>query len=191
MNINVLIPIAQGTEEMEAVIPIDLFRRAEINVVIAGDSYIVECSRGLKIYPDIKFDKLSIEQEYNAIVLPGGMGAVEILSNHQVLIEMIRKHNQFKKIIGAICAAPLILAKNDLIPANAKITSHPSIKDKFINYNYVEEKVVTFKNIITSRGAGTAFEFSLAIIEQLKGKILAQKIAKSIVFDYYTKIRKK
>ncbi len=184
MNINVLIPIAQGTEEMEAVIPIDLFRRAEINVVIAGDSYIVECSRGLKIYPDIKFDKLSIEQEYNAIVLPGGMGGVEILSNHQVLIEMIRKHNQFKKIIGAICAAPLILAKNDLIPANAKITSHPSIKDKFINYNYVEEKVVTFKNIITSRGAGTAFEFSLAIIEQLKGKILAQKIAKSIVFDY-------
>jgi len=183
MDIKILLPIAQGTEEMEAVIPIDLFRRAEINVLVAGDSYIVECSRGVKIYPDIKFEKLSVEQEFNAIVLPGGLAGVEILSNQNVLIEILKKHNQFKKIIGAICAAPLILVNNGLLSANAKITSHPSVKNQLSKYNYTEEKVVIYKNIITSRGAGTAYEFALTIIEQLKGKQLAQKIAKSIVLN--------
>lgn len=182
MKLNVLLPIAKGTEEIEAVVPIDLFRRSGIHVLVVGDSYTVECSNGVKIFPDIKFDMLKIEQDFSAIVLPGGLTAVEKLSQQDILIDILKKHNKFNKLIGAICAAPLILANNDLLPANAKITSHPSVKDKLFKFQHIEDKVVFYKNIITSPGAGTSFDFALAIIEQLRGKQFAQKIAKSILY---------
>ena len=88
MKLNVLLPIAKGTEEIEAVVPIDLFRRSGIHVLVVGDSYTVECSNGVKIFPDIKFDMLKIEQDYSAIVLPGGLAAVEKLSQQDILIDI-------------------------------------------------------------------------------------------------------
>ena len=183
MDKTVLIPIANGTEEMEAVIVADMLRRAGISVKIAGDNEIVTCSRGVKIIPDIMLDELDIDDSYSAIVIPGGLGGVENLMKHETLDILLRKHIQAGAIVGAICAAPMLLARKKMLPDGIEITSHPSVRDFFDNYIYAQENVVIENNIITSRGAGTAFEFALTLIAELAGEDYVRKISKDILLS--------
>ncbi len=182
--ISILIPLANGTEEMEAVIIIDIFRRAAFNVVVAGDSNPVICSRKVEIIPDLLLDEVNQEKLYDAIVLPGGFDGTENLSKNKYLKKILENQKSNNKLIGAICAAPLILASNNLFDANQTITSHPSVKGKLMNYNYTNDDICIDGNFITSRGAGTAIDFALKIVEILSTKELAEKIAHSIVYKY-------
>lgn len=182
MSKTVLIVIAQGTEEIEAVIPADLLRRANIYVRIAGENEITTCSRGLKIIPDILIDQLNSDMEFAAIVIPGGRTGTLNLMRNEKLQKLLEKHNQRGGIIAAICAAPSILTAHRIIPKGTRLTAHPSIKDIFDGYDYSEDKVVVSENFITSRGAGTSFEFALKLIEILAGAEMAKKISDDIVW---------
>lgn len=179
--IKVLVPIAEGTEEMEAVIIIDMLRRADILVYVASDSETVKCSRGVIIKPDISIEQIQ-EDEFDAIVLPGGQPGTDNLSKNQNLISILKKHKNKNKLIGAICAAPKILVENNIIDRDTSITSHPSIAGILKDFDYSEKDVLVSDNIISSRGAGTAFQFALKIIAFLINKEKADEIQKSILF---------
>lgn len=183
MKNKILIAIAHGSEELEAITIVNILRRAEFDVLIYSEDAIVVCARGTKIIPDItNLDEIDIK-ELDAIVLPGGLIGVENLSSNAKLIELIKKVNEENKLIGAICAAPLILHSHNIIDSNCVLTSHPSVKNQLLTYKYVNDDVVIYDNIITSRGIGTALEFSFAIIEQILGNDeVANMIKEDIVY---------
>jgi DJ-1 family protein len=154
---HVLVPISNGTEEMEAVIIIDMLRRAGITVTVAGDGDVIICSRGVKLVPDAILETLTDDDQFDAIVLPGGMQGVESLSANESVVQILERHIASKRLVAAICAAPLVLHDHALIPKGATITSHPSV------------------------AAGTAFEFSLALIRRLTSDAVATRVATDIV----------
>jgi len=166
---------------MEAVIIIDMLRRAGLDVVVAGDGDMVTCSRGVRIIPDISIDDISDDDHFDAVVLPGGSGGVSNFAGNHVLAHIVARLRNNKAVIGAICAAPTVLHEYGLLKAGQVITSHPSVQDSLSMYSYSVERVIDDHNIITSRGAGTAFEFSLALIRKLADEATARKVATDIV----------
>ena len=178
---NVLVPLANGTEDMEAAIIIDMLRRANIDVAVAGDGDMVTCARGIRIIPDMPIDDIDDHDWYDAIVLPGGSGGVSNMIDNDALGRILARHHNKKVLIGAICAAPRILHEFGLLKSGAVITSHPSVAEDLRTYAYSQERVVEHENIITSRGAGTAFEFALILIQRLTNDQTATRVATDIV----------
>ncbi|ROL62191.1 DJ-1/PfpI family protein [Bacteroidetes/Chlorobi group bacterium ChocPot_Mid] len=181
-GITILVPVADGSEEMEFVIIVDMLRRAGIKVIVAGQSDIITCSRNVKIIPDILISHLKTDTKYDAVILPGGLKGTENLLSNPIIRDILINHKNENLLIGAICAAPTILAHYKLLKNNTKITSHPTVSKELIYYNYSEDNVVLDDNILTSRGAGTAFDFSLKIIEYFFDKNKAMEISESIVY---------
>lgn len=178
---NVLVPIANGTEEMEAVVIIDMLRRASLNVLVAGDGDVIVCSRGVRIVPDIHLDEITDDDNFDAIVLPGGEQGVSNFIRNHALEHIITRHHARKGLIGAICAAPIVLHEFGLLPKRAVVTSHPGCTQVFAPYTYTLDRVAVDGSIVTSRGAGTAFEFTLMLIRKLTDETTATRIATDIV----------
>jgi DJ-1 family protein len=183
LEIKVLIPIAHGTEEMEAVIIADILRRAGMNVKIAGETEIVTCSRGVKIIPDIIINKIEKDMEFDLIVLPGGNAGVQNLTDNDHLEDILANHKENGRHLAAICAAPLVLSAHGIINRSDAITSHPSVRDQLLDYDYREESVVAGEKITTSRGAGTAIPFALSLIGRFIDKNTAERVASEIVYE--------
>jgi 4-methyl-5(b-hydroxyethyl)-thiazole monophosphate biosynthesis len=159
-----IVPLAEGFEEIEAVAIIDVLRRANIKVDVVGvEDEIVAGRNGIKILCDKIISDVKPE-DYDGIVLPGGNPGYKNLENNQQVINFIKYFNSKGKIIAAICAAPTILEKIGILEGK-KATCFPSMKDKI--RNFVDEKVVVDDNIITSQGPGTAIEFALEIVKSL------------------------
>jgi DJ-1 family protein len=177
----VLVPIANGTEEMEVVIIIDILRRAGADVILAGSSTKCICSRGIIIEPDVIIDTLDYNLNLDLVAIPGGIAGVNNLIKSDKLKKIIQ-YNSSTAYIATVCAAPLILKEFGIFPKSAELTSHPSIEGQFGDYKYTTENVVVYKNIITSRGAGTTFDFALKLVELLYNIELANKIANDIVY---------
>ena len=177
----ILVPIANGTEEMEAVIIIDMLRRASMEVTIAGDGNVVVCSRGVRMVPDIIIEDITEDECYDAIIIPGGSQGVGNFLNNHALEQILLRHMARKGLIGAICAAPMVLHEFGLLHQGAVVTSHPSIADVLAPYTYTLERVAIDGHVVTSRGAGTAFEFCLALIRKLADEATATRIATDIV----------
>ena len=177
----VLVPIANGTEEMEAVIIIDMLRRAGIDVEVAGAGDVVTCSRGVRIVPDMALHEIADDDMFAAIVLPGGSEGVEELIKNPYLENILRRHKERKGLIGAICAAPTILHEFRMLTPSTVLTSHPSVADQLQQYAYTTDRVAEDGLLITSRGAGTAVEFALALIRRLADATTASRIASDIV----------
>ena len=146
MSKSVLIPIAHGSEETELVTIADILRRADIKVTIAGDSDIVTCSRGVKIIPDILLKNVGLDIVYDAVVLPGGLDGTQNLLNNIYFQDILQDHNKSNRLIGAICAAPIILAELRIMPRGAGITGHPSIKNQLSQYSYSDDSTVVSSN---------------------------------------------
>ncbi len=177
----ILVPISNGTEDMEAVIIIDMLRRAGLDVTVAGDGDMVTCARGTRIIPDMAIDSIDDDDWYDAIVLPGGSVGVSNMIDNDSLAHILARHRNKKRLIGAICAAPRVLHEFGLLKAGATITSHPSVAEDLKVYAYSQDRVVEDDNIITSRGAGTAFEFALILIQRLTDDATATRVATDIV----------
>ena len=171
-----LLILAEGAEEMEAVIAVDVMRRAKIEVVVAGLSGdgIVTCSRGINIKPDKNLADVK-DNLYDALVLPGGGKGAKNLAESSYVETVMKNHYNNDKLIAAICAGPTVLAAHG-VGKSKKVTCYPSVKGKIQDYVYSEDNVVRDGNIVTSRGPGTAFDFALEIVNILVGQDEANKL---------------
>lgn len=174
--VRVLVPLADGFEEMEGIIIIDVLRRAQIDVVVAGlDKKEIVASRKTKHIADYLLDEV-MDWDFDAIVLPGGAEGAKRLANDERIKKLLLKQAEKNKLIGAICAAPNVLLKHNILQKEDTFTLHPSTLPDSYNGKYVDERVVKSRNIYTSKGPGTAFEFALAIVEELCGKEIREKV---------------
>ncbi len=166
----VLIPLAQGCEELEAVTVIDLLRRAGIEVVTAGlEEGPVTCSRGVVLVPDTTLDAV-LEDDFDMMVLPGGLPGADHLNKDPRIIRLLRQLAERGKYTAAICAAPKVLASAGLLQGR-RATSYPGVLDalELPDTTRRDDPVVVDERVITSRGPGTAMDFALELIEKLAG----------------------
>ena len=176
----VLIPLAEGFEEMEAVIPIDIFRRAGWTVTVAGlTGTTVTASRGVKILADTIWAGLDTSS-FDLLVLPGGGEGSRALAADARILSAVRKFAGTDRIVAAICAAPIALQAAGVLKGR-RATSHPSVRNDLDVREYLEDRVVIDDRIVTSRGAGTAFDFALALVRLVDGSAKADSIASSIL----------
>lgn len=165
----VLIPLAQGCEELEAVTVIDLLRRAGITVVCAGlDAQPVCGSRGTVLLPDTTLNE-ALKHNYDMVVLPGGQPGTNNLNADKRIIALVQHMAQQDKYVTAICAAPSVLATAGLLDGK-RATGFPGSLDKFPEVLQQQAAVVEDGKLITSRGPGTAMDFALTLIERLAGR---------------------
>ncbi len=163
-----LIPLAQGCEELEAVTIIDLLRRADIKVVTAGlHPGTVKASRGVVLVPDVTLEQVE-NDFFDLLVLPGGLPGADNLNEDSRIHSLLHRTHANGGLVAAICAAPKVLANSGLL-SGKKATSFPGVlKGVQVNgLQLVDESVVVDNRIITSRGPGTAIDFTLTLIELL------------------------
>jgi 4-methyl-5(b-hydroxyethyl)-thiazole monophosphate biosynthesis len=163
----VLVPLAEGFEEIEAVTIVDVLRRADVEVVVAGlKPGPVTGSHGIRIQTDLSLDQVTAA-DYALVALPGGMPGADHLERDPRLRRLLTEMAQAGKVVSAICAAPKVLASAGLL-RDKQATSYPGFLDpKAVGYR--EDPVVTDGNIITSRGPATAMQFALTLVERLAG----------------------
>lgn len=176
----VLIPLAPGCEELEAVTVIDILRRAGIEVITAGlVAGPVRASRDTVLLPDTTLDE-ALHQDYDLIVLPGGMPGSEHLKNDVRVIGLLQKMAAAGKYVAAICAAPMALYAAGLLQGK-RVTSFPGVLDELPgSHTYLNNAVVVDGNIVTSRGPGTAMDFALALVELLTDRARRGQVEMSL-----------
>lgn len=179
---NVAVFLAEGFEEIEALTVVDVLRRAGENcVMVTLDSLIVKGAHNIIVHGDkIICDEI---KDYDLVVFPGGMpGSINLKENEKV-IEIVKYFNDNNKLIAAICAAPIVLGRANVIK-NKNITSYPGFEDELKEATYIEEEnVVLDSNIITSRGPATAIEFSFKILEAL-GNDSYKDLSRAMMYDF-------
>jgi 4-methyl-5(b-hydroxyethyl)-thiazole monophosphate biosynthesis len=171
----VLVMLAQGCEEIEAVTTIDILRRAGIEVTSAGlDDLPVLASRGVMLLADTTLD-LAQHQDFDMIVLPGGQPGTDNLKADKRLTALLQQMAQQGKQLAAICAAPSVLAAAGLLDGR-KAACYPTCLDEHPGVKLQSAAVVEDGNIVTSRGPGTAMDFALTLVERLVGKAKRQEV---------------
>ncbi len=169
---HVLVPLAQGCEELEAITVIDLLRRAGITVISAGlDDQPVTASRGTVLIPDTTLDAV-LDDDFDMMVLPGGLPGADNLNDDPRIHQLLKQLADNGKYTAAICAAPRVLARAGLLNGR-HATGYPGSLEGYgledIDYD-IQQAVVIDGRVITSRGPGTAMDFALSLIEVLAGK---------------------
>jgi protein deglycase len=181
-----IVLLADGFEDVEAVTPIDYLRRAgiEVTTVSISDNLTVTSKwGGIKMIAVTTLAELAKQgtDGYDAVILPGGMPGTSNLAASKETGSLVKKMAAAGKTICAICAAPaLVLAPLGLL-AGKNFTCYPGMEEKVNGGKWSDNRVVTDGNVITSRGAGTAGEFAVAIIEKLLDKAAAKKIADAVL----------
>lgn len=173
----VLVPLAPGFEELEAVTIVDLLRRAGIEVVTAGLAPgPLTASRGTVILPDTSLDD-ALKQEFDMVVLPGGQPGSDNLDGDPRIRQLLVSMAGSGRFTAAICAAPKVLANAGLL-GGKRATSFPGVVERMglADVDFREEPVVQDGKVITSRGPGTAMDFALALIENLVGKTTRDEV---------------
>ncbi len=175
-----IVILAPGFEEVEAFTPVDILRRAGVDVVVAGtvDGVIVG-RNDIKVLADESLGKAASE-EFDMVVLPGGAVGTENLMSDDRVKKLLEHHHGEGKFIAAICAAPVILSALG-ITAGKNITAHPSVKLELKHEKYTEKNVVVDGNIITGRSAGTSMEFAFTLVEIMLGKEEVEKINSGVM----------
>ncbi len=178
-----IILLATGFEEIEAVTVVDVLRRAGIDVVIAGiESLSVAGSHGITVAADKRLS--DVKQDFDAVILPGGMPGAMHLHNSSEVNEFIKEMDSRGALIAGICAAPSVVMAPIGILDNKTATCYPGNQIDFAkSTKYKDEPVVVDGNIITSQGPATAMEFSFAIVEKLIGKDTVKKLRKHTLAD--------
>ena len=177
--------LAEGLEEVEAITPIDFLRRAGVGVttVSLGD-LMVEGAHGIPLKADVSLKDFPMDAD--AVIIPGGMpGSANIASEGRVL-DIIREFDEKGKLVSAICAAPALVLSAAGVLKGRKFTCYPGMESQAGKEGtFTEDRVVEDGNLITSRGAGTAAEFSAALIGRLAGAEKAQAVMKSTIQEGY------
>lgn len=171
----VLVPLAEGFEELEAVTVIDLLRRAGIEVVVASlAGSPVAGSHGIRIEADAPLSAVA-SQDFDLVALPGGMPGAEHLRRDGRVAELLRRQRAGGRPVAAICAAPMVLAAAGVLDGR-RATSYPGFLKDAAKTTVVGDAVVQDDGITTSRGPGTAIDFALALVGELAGSEARRKI---------------
>jgi 4-methyl-5(b-hydroxyethyl)-thiazole monophosphate biosynthesis len=177
----VLVPIADGTEEIEAVTIIDVLRRAGADVTVASVGRPqITASRGVKIVADQTVAEC-LDQNFDLIALPGGMPGAENLRDSHDLRTIIARHAQSDRLMGAICAAPAVVLEHHRLIGDRKATAHPGFIDRLPDHRASQDRVVVDGRLVTSRGPGTALEFALELTALLFGREKAEEVARPML----------
>lgn len=171
----VLVPLAEGFEELEAVTVIDILRRAGVEVVVASlAGSPVTGSHGIRLAADTPLAAL-VEQEFDMIALPGGMPGAEHLRKDPRVADIARRLAANGRPVAAICAAPMVLAAAGLLDGR-RATSYPGFLAQAAKTTVTDEAVVVDGGVITSRGPGTALDFALQLVETLEGAAARERV---------------
>ncbi len=181
LPVNVVVPLAPGFEELEAVAVIDVLRRADLNVVIAGlVPGPITGSHGITIATDTTIDRVD-PAAVHVLVLPGGMPGTQHLMESETVLELVRTLNAGGRPVAAICAAPMVLAAAGIVDG-LPVTSHPSVRDRLGRADVREwPRVVRAGNVLTSQGPGTAVEFALELVRGLVGPAKSAELRAAMV----------
>jgi len=179
----ILIILAEGFEEIEAATPVDIFRRAGAEVMVAGlGAQEITGAHGIIFRTDIRLEDAAAAG-YDALVLPGGGNGARNLAASSKVLALIGEFSRRGGIIAAICASPAVVLAPAGILDGKRATCFPGMEDHFTSATtYVEEDVVTDGNIITSRGPGTAAEFSFVLLERIGMSAESSRIREAMLF---------
>ena len=182
MKKNVCVLIADGSEEMEVVITVDVLRRAGIGVFLAevGESRLVTTSRGVRIAPDGAWDPAEASR-FDALVIPGGIGGTQAMRQDESVKQALREFAEAGKTVASICAGPTVLHAAGVL-AGKTYTSNPSSRAELTAGTWVDQPVVRDGSLLTSQAPGTAFAFALALVESLVSPEIAQKVAAGMLW---------
>lgn len=178
----VLVPLAQGCEEMEAVILIDILRRAGLEVVTASlDGEPIKASRGVTLLADAALDEM-LERRFDLIVLPGGLPGADYLNQDPRILQLLQDTTARGGYAGAICAAPKVLASAGLL-SGKQATSYPGVLDKMDvpGMQFVNAPIIQDGQVLTSRGPGTAMDFALSLVALLCGEAKREQVEAALV----------
>lgn len=179
----VLVPLAAGFEEIEAVTIIDILRRAGLDVITAGlEGSKIKGDHEIKIEADTKLSAVDAD-DLLAVVLPGGMPGAANLRNNDCLLKIIKEVYEADKLCAAVCAGPIVLEAAGILESK-DATSYPGFDKDMLSCNYREERVVQDGNIITGRGPGAAVEFVMTIVEYLLDAEERKELEKSMLVKY-------
>ena len=172
----VIVPLAPGFEEIETMAIVDILRRAEVEVYLAGTTEPpVASSRGVKVIPDISIDDIT---DYDAVVLPGGNPGYMNLAGDERVLKLVKNAYTEGKYVAAICAAPSVLGKAGIMEG-ITATHYPGID--VIGAKYTNERVTRDGTIITSQGPGTAIDFALFLAEIFVGTTTSETVREAIL----------
>jgi 4-methyl-5(b-hydroxyethyl)-thiazole monophosphate biosynthesis len=165
----IIVPLAEGFEEIEFSTIVDILRRAGADVITVGlKEGAIEGRSGIKMIPDFSIDKINPD-EFDIVVLPGGSPGFINLGNDERVINLVRELYRKDKYVTAICGAPSVLSKAGVLKKR-KATIYPGCKEMLGDAKYLDERIVIDRKIITSQGPGTAMEFSMKLVEVLFGR---------------------
>jgi len=168
--------LANGFEEIEAVTVIDVLRRGGVECTVVGvGTRAPTGSHAITVTADVAIDDLGEDATWDVVVLPGGMPGATNLRDDPRVQAIVRRQHERGAALAAICAAPIALAPAGVL-AGRRVTSYPGFLPQLGDVEYVEDEVVTDGGLVTSRGAGTAMAFALALVERLRGREVARDV---------------
>jgi DJ-1 family protein len=176
-----LVLLAEGVEEMEAVIAIDILRRCGVEVIAAatGLTREVTASRGVRLLADALLNEAH-PGEFDALVIPGGAGGSRRLAGDPRVLELVRMYAKAGKLVAAVCAGPAVLEAAGVLQG-VRFTCHPAAREQFPGMKICPDRVVVNGPFITSQGPGTSMEFALAVAKWLVGEEVAAKVAEGLI----------
>jgi 4-methyl-5(b-hydroxyethyl)-thiazole monophosphate biosynthesis len=175
--------LAEGFEEVEGLTPIDYLRRAGIEVHVLGLGGLkIQGSHAIQVTADASLD--ATHDDFDAVILPGGGKGAENLAASQVVTALVKRHFAAGKLVAAICAAPAVVLHGACgILAGRRFTGYPGTEAQVSGATFVADRVVQDGNLITSRSAGCAGEFSYAIVNYLAGETAADELAEKVLLS--------
>ncbi|WP_375321967.1 DJ-1 family glyoxalase III [Aliivibrio logei] len=186
MTTKILVCLAPGTEELEAITVIDILERAKFDVTIASTAFdgalTMKAAQRVTLTADVKLVDVA-DEEFDCIVLPGGLKGAENFRDSTLLIEMLKQQKYDEKWVAAICAAPAVVLQHHNLYPNARMTCYPSFMNTIPKDNLRIKRVFTdvLNHLITSQGPGSALEFAMEIVTLLGSKEITAKLAADLV----------
>ncbi|MCK9267748.1 MAG: DJ-1/PfpI family protein [Alkaliphilus sp.] len=176
----IMVPLAYGLEEIEAIAGIDVLRRADIEVItVSLGDLKVKGAHDIIVLADKSIDEVDVD-EFDGILLPGGMPGSTNLRDDKRVINMIKSLNESGKLVSAICAAPIVLERAGVLKGR-KATGYPGFDGEMPSCNYTGDRVVVDNNVITGKGPGAALEFAFEVVNYLVGEETVNRLKEEMI----------